>query len=383
MSSPISPPPDLSNYVDLRLFDVTDQEVVETGLAMAQANLPGWVPREGETEVVIMESLALEIAEAIVAINRLPGAVVAALLLLAGVDRDYGAAPIASATFTLGDTLGHTVPGGTRLYLPLDDGSTVTFLVEPPGLVVAPGASTGTVSIIADINTGRANGLPAGTTLLAADMVPFIEGVELATAVADGRDPETDEQWRDRGVQRLARLSDALVLPRHFEAAALERPEVERAVAIDLYDPGQVGDPGDHPGHVTVAVLGENGATLSTEAKDDIEQALEAAAVAILDVHVVDVTVDTVPVATQIHLLPGYVQSVVTEAVQDAIAAYIDPLTWAWGAVIRINELIALIDRVPGVDYVITVTIDGSGTDYTITGASTLPKAGVVTVTYA
>jgi hypothetical protein len=184
-------------------------------------------------------------------------------------------------------------------------------------------------------------------------------------------------------VQRLARLSDALVLPRHFEAAALERPEVERAVAIDLYDPTQVGDPGDHPGHVTVAVLGENGAALSTEAKDAIEQALEAAAVAILDVHVVDVVVDTVPVATQVHLLPGYTQSVVTEAVQDAVAAYIDPLTWAWGAVIRINELVALIDRVPGVDYVITVTVDGSATDYTITGAATLPKAGTVAVTYA
>lgn len=384
MSTPFTqPPPDLSSYVDLRIFDVTDQEVVETALAAIQVNLPGIILREGHTEVVMAEAAALEIAEEIVAINRLPGAVVAAILLLAGVDRDYGAAPTATVTFTLGDTLGHTIPGGTRLYLLLDNNITVTFLVEPPGLTVDPGDSVGTVSVIADTNTGRANGIPAGTTMLLADPVPFIESVALATDVVDGRDPETDEGWRDRGVQRLSRLSDALVLPRHFEAAALERAEVERAVAIDLYDPTQVGDPGDHPGHITVAVLGENGAALSTEAKDAIEQALEDTAVAILDVHVVDVVVDTVPVAVQVRELPGYAQVTLTEAVQDAIAAYIDPMTWAWGGVIRLNELISLVDQVTGVDYVITVTIDGVAADYTVAGASTLPKAGVVTVTYA
>jgi uncharacterized phage protein gp47/JayE len=367
----------------LRPFDVTDQEVVATGIAAAMTNLPGWVPREGHTEVVIMESLALEISELIVAINRVPGAVVAAILLLAGVDRDYGAAPTATVTFTLGDTLGHTIPGGTRLHLPLDGDVTITFLVEPPGLTVAPGSSTGTVSVIADTNTGRANGTAIGTRLLPADPLPFIESVELDTAVADGRDPETDDEWRDRGVTRLSRLSDALVIPRHFEAAALERAEVERAVAIDLWDPTDVGDPGDHPGHIAVAVLGENGAALSTEAKDAIEQALEAAAVAILDVHVVDVTVDTVPVSTQVHESAGYTQAAVTEAVQDAITAYIDPMTWAWGGVIRLNELISLIDQVDGVDYVVSVTIDGVAANYTIVGPATLPDAGVVTVTYA
>lgn len=381
MSSPIAPDPDITSYVDLRPFDLSDQDIVTTAIAATQLNLPGWVPREGNTEVVIFEALALEISEAITAVNRTPGAVLQAILLLAGVDRDFGAAPIASAEFTVGDTLGHTIPGGTRMYLPLDDGTTVVFLVEPPGLDIPPGSSTGTVSIIGDTFTASANGIATGAALLMADPVPFIESVELASDVADGRDRETDNQWRDRGVQRLSRLSDALVLPPHFEAAALERPEVERALAIDLYDPTQVGDPGDHAGHITVAVLGENGAALSTEAKDDIEQDLEASAVAVLDVHVVDVVIDTVPFAIQVHLLPGFTSGNVITSVEDAVAAYVDPLSWQWGSVIRINELIALADRVDGVDYVGTVTIDGVGGNYTLSGASTLPKAGVVTVT--
>ncbi|HZA72082.1 MAG TPA: baseplate J/gp47 family protein [Propionibacteriaceae bacterium] len=380
MTSPIQPSPDITAYVDLRPYDVTDQDIVNTGLAAAQLNLPGWVPREGNTEVVLMESLALEISEAVVAINRVPGAVVAALLLLAGVDKDYGAAPITTVTFTLGDTLGHTIPGGTRLYLVLDDGTTVTFLVEPPGLTVAPGDDTGTVSVIGDIFTDQANGILAGTRLIMADPVPFIERVELAADVADGRSAETDDEWRDRGVARLSRLSDALVLPRHFEAAALERTEVARAVALDLWD-GSGGSPGDDPGHITVAVLGDGGAALSAPAKAAIETDLEDRAVAILDVHVIDVTIEEVAVTVEMRPLDGYDADEVADAVEEAVAAYVNPLTWQWGGTIRLYEVVSLVDRVDGVDYVTEVLIDGLALDYDITGAANLPSADPVTVT--
>lgn len=381
MTSPnVQPSPDVTAYVDLRIFDVSDQEIVDTGLAAAQLNLPGWVPREGNTEVVLMESLALEISEAIVAINRVPGAVVAALLLLAGVDKDYGAAPIATATFTLGDTLGHTIPGGTRLYLVLDDGTTVTFLVEPPGLTVNAGDDTGTVSIIGDTFTDQANGIVTGTRLVMADPVPFIEHVELATAVADGRSAETDDEWRNRGVARLSRLSDALVLPRHFEAAALERAEVARAVALDLWD-GSGGAPGDDPGHITVAVLGDGGAALSAPQKAAIETDLEDRAVAILDVHVIDVTIEDVAVAVEMHPMDGFDSAEVIDAVEEAIASYVNPLTWQWGGTIRLYEVVSLVDRVDGVDYVTEVLIDGLATDYDLTGPANLPNADPVTVT--
>jgi hypothetical protein len=382
VTSPNVSPPDLTAYVDLRPFDLSDQDVVEAALAALQLNLPGWIPAEGNTEVLLMESFALEIAEAIVAVNRLPGAVVSALLLIAGVDKDFGAAPIATATITLGDTIGHTIPGGTRIYLPMDDGTAITFLVEPPGLVVAAGDGTGTVSIIGDTFTAAANGLTAGHPMVMADPVPFVESVQLASSVADGRDPESDNDWRDRGVARLSRLSDALVLPRHFVAAALERSEVARAVGIDLWDPLGGGVPGDNPGHMSVAVLGDGGAALSTGAKSTIEEDLEARAVAVLDVHVIDVTIVTVAISTTVHLFAGFDSVITLQAVRDAITAYVDPLTWDWGGVIRHNEVVSLIDRVDGVDYVATVTIAGSLTaDYVITGPATLPKAGTVGAT--
>jgi Baseplate J-like protein len=386
MSSPgVIPPIDLTGYVDLRLYDVSDQDIVDTAIAAAQLNLPGWIPNEANTEVIIMEALALEIAEAIVAVNRLPGAVAVAILGLIGVTRDLGAPPVATATITFGDLLGHIVPAGTRIHLQLADGSTVTFLVEPPGLTVAPGIGDGVVSLIGDTYTSAANGTPLGTVLAMADRLPFVDSVVLATAVADGRSPETDNEWRDRGVDRLSRLSEALVLPRHFTAAALEDPLVGIAMGLDSYDPGVgSGVPGDHPGHMTVAVLDEAGTPLSAPAKAALELSMETSAVAMLDVHVMDATIVTVPVATTVVPIAGTVWATVQASVIASIQAYIDPIAWSerdGGPTIYLNEMISLIDQVSGVDRVVTVTLNGVGANYAIAGITALPNAGVITVT--
>ena len=385
MSSPgVIPPVDLTGYIDLRLYDVSDQEIVDTAIAAAQLNLPGWIPNEANTEVIVIEALALEIAEAIVAVNRLPGAVAVAILGIIGVTRDLGAPPTATATITFGDLLGHTVPAGTRIHLPLADGSTVTFLVEPPGLVVAPGSGDGVASLIGDTYTSAANGTPIGTVLTMADRLPFVDSVVLATAVADGRSPESDDEWRDRGVDRLSRLTEALVLPRHFVAAALEDPLVGIAMGLDSYDPDDVGVPGDHPGHMTVAVLDEAGAALSAPTKAALEASMEASAVAILDVHIMDATVVTVDVDATVVPTAGAVWATVEASVIAGIEAYIDPIAWSQregGDTIYLNEMISLIDQISGVDRVVSVTLDAVAADFVITGIAALPDAGVVTIT--
>jgi uncharacterized phage protein gp47/JayE len=376
----VAPPPDLSGYIDLRIFDVSDQEMVDTALANLTLNLPGWVPNEANIEVVILEALALQMAEAIVTVNRLPGAVAATILSLAGVIRDLGAPPTATATVTFGDTLGHTIPGGTRIFLSLGDGSTVAFLVEPPGTTVASGSSSGVVNLIGDTFTGVANGTPAGTAMAMADRLPFVESVVLATSVVDGRSPETDNEWRDRGVNRLARLSDALVTPAHFTAAALENESVEAALTFDLWD-GSGGAPGDDPGHITVAVLGAGGAALSSGVKTALENSLEERAVAILDVHVIDATVVTVNVATTVVPTAGANFVDVQSSVTSAIQTYLDPLQWTFGGTVYLNEMISLIDQVSGVDRVVSVTLAGVAANYVLSGVAALPHAGAITVT--
>lgn len=377
------PPADTSGYLDLRLYDRSDQDIVEAALAAAQINMPDWTPREGHTEVLLIEALAIEIAEAVVALNRLPGATLETLLRFAGVNRDYGAAPTAFAQIICADTLGHDIPGGTRLYLSTADGQGyVTMLIESPGVTIPPGSSTGVVSLIGDVFTAAANGVPAGTSLQMVSPMPFVETIELATPAADGRDPETDEVWRDRGVNRLSRLTEALVLPRHFEARALEDPNVSRAVVVDNTDPSTSGV-GDDPGHVTVAVLGDGGAALSTTAKADLEAVLDDAALAILQVHVVDVEVAQVSIEVTVHLQSTGDPDTVTAAVQRVIDEYLDPLTWTYGAMVRRNEIVSIVDQVPGVDYVQQVTMVGQDADgnLPLPSASTVPNLGSITVT--
>lgn len=385
MSSPAGQPVlDLTAYVDLRLFDLTDQEIIAAAVAQLELNVPELTLREGHMETVLLESVALEVAELIVAVNRLPGAVVETIIQLAGVTRDHGAEPTATATVVAGDTVGHTVPAGTRVWLPLPSGDAVIFLVETDAggdePTIAAGDTTVDVSLIGAQYTAAANGMPIGTVLELADPVPWIDTITLATAVADGRGAETDDAWRDRGVTRLSRLSDALVTPGHFESAALEDSSVGRALVIDVWD-GAGGSPGDDPGHVTVAVLGADGTLLSAPAKAAIEAGMEERAVATLDVHVIDATIDPVDVAVTVTVLDGYEPDLVEDAVTSALGAYLNPLAWRSGDTVRLYEVVSLVDRVEGVDHVLTALINGVAADVALSSAAALPDADVLTVT--
>lgn len=383
MSEPLSqPPPDLGAYVDLRIFDPPDQELVDAMVAHYEILNPGWVAREGNTEVLLMETIALGTAEAAVALNRLPGAVVEAILHMAEVAKDYGAPATCQATLTLADGLGYTIPTGTRFYLPLPT-RTVVFLLEPPDVQIASGQTSATLNLISSTNTAAANGVEPPTRLILADQLHMVQTVQLATVVTGGRDPETDEAWRDRGVARFRRFSDALVVPRHFDAALDEDPRVGRVVTIDLWDgsvaaPGPVG--GD-PGHVTVAVIGPDGALLPAADRTELETTVEAQAAAMLDVHVVDVEVDEVTVAATINVRPDYDQTVVLDAANTRVREYIDPLTWPADEPIRHYELISELDRVPGVNYVVSVTINTLAADHPLPSARALPRTAVGGVT--
>lgn len=385
MSSPASLPVlDLSAYVDLRLFDVTDQEVIAAAFAQLELNLPELELREGHMEAVILESIALEIAELIVAINRLPGAVVETIIQLVGVIRDVGAEPAATATVVAGDTVGHTIPAGTRVWLPLPSGDAVTFLIETDSNgdepTIAAGDTTVVVSLIGAEYTAVANGMPIGTVLELADPVPWIDTITLETAVAGGRDAENDDAWRDRGVTRLSRLTDALVVPSHFEAAALEDSSIGRALVIDVWD-GSGGAPGDDPGHITVCVLAADGTLLSAPVKAALEASMEDRSVATLDVHVIDATIDAIDVATTVTVLDGYEADLVEDAVTSALEAYLNPLAWRAGDTVRLYEVVSLVDRVEGVDHVITVLINGVAANHALSSASALPDADDITVT--
>lgn len=370
------PSPDATPYVDLRLFDLDAQDVFETALVNLQSYLPEWEAREGHTEVMLMESLALEVAEAIFAINRLPGTVTEVLLRLYGVERAAGTPPEVDLLFTTSDAVGHLIPPGVRVALPLSSTDEPLVFTTTLPLEIPSGSTSGVVHAVADRNTAAANGTQPGVSVDLIDAVMSVERVELASEVVFGSEEEDDESWFTRGAQRLGRLAETLVLPRHFVAAALERTEVVRAQAVDNYDPNtaELTD----PGHMTVVVYGA-GAPLSADAKEIIRAEFDLQAQANLAVHVIDPTITVVDVTATLVALPGWTTEQITTAATDALAEWLSPELWPWTGTVYRNELIALLSNVEGVDRVDTV--DAPAADLPLAGVAPLADLGVVTLT--
>jgi uncharacterized phage protein gp47/JayE len=371
---------DVSGYVDLALYDLDEQGLVERALGEITARFPDWVPREGNTEMVLLESTALMVAELAYAINRVPGAVVEVLLRLYGLTRDPGTGATATARLYTSDTTGRTIPAGTRvrLVLPPDIGS-VDFATDTD-LVVPVGASSGVVGVTATTAGAFGANAPAGTALAVITAVAYLERAELASPVISGRDPENDVGLLQRGSALLSRLVTTLVLPAHFTAAAAEEAAVSRATTLDNYNPNAgSGVPGDHPGHVTVAVTGPDGAALSTSDKNALDLRLEGMALAGLAVHVIDATVTAVNVTVSVVRDPTADDAAVTTSVQNALVQFLDPDTWAWGGTVWHNELLSIIDRADGVSRVVSLSAPAS--DLTLPGVAPLAALGTVNVT--
>lgn len=370
--------PDLTPYVDLSLYDKDDQEIYDAAILDLSYKVPEWIPKEANTEVVLLEAMAMEVAESVFALNRLPGAIVEILMRMYGIDRYIGAQPVTDIEFTVATDAGIELPAGINVQLTLGDGLEPVVFTTTDALVIAAGETTGVIGAIGDRFTADANGALAGSPVDIVDSLIYLEQATLASDVTAGADAETDEEWRDRAVARFGRLTETLVLPAHFTAAVLENPVVLRAFTVDAYRPDVAGNPGDFPGYVTVCVLGQTG-LLDQPTKDSLQQTLDVAAQANLAVFVSDVQITPIDVTATIRYEPGYTAALVEQNVTDALTAYLNPTSWDWSATVRRNELIALISGVDGVAYVDTLTVPAA--DVALPGVAPLADAGTFTLT--
>lgn len=382
------PSPDVVTYLGLELTDLDEQTLVDTALANAVETFPDWVPREGNTEVVLLEQMAVMGGDVAYIVNQLPGTITEVALRIMGAARDQGTPPIATATVTLSDDAGHTIPTGTVVRLDLGDNVDPVDFTTVEDLVIAPGATTGTVSIEAGEATIEANGQPAGTTLELLDAIPYIDTVTLASDVAGGTGPEDGNAFLTRAIPLLSRLTNTLVRPIDVEAYVAEaHPEVQRIKAVDLWNPADTGTPaGSALGYITVAVAAAAGASIGSTSRDLIAAELAGRMHAGLVVTVVDADVTTVDVDITVLRYSNADPTATEAAVLAVIGAYLDPDTWDWSNTVRINEVIAVADRAAGVDTVLDVQLAATGdplaaSDLTLTGYAPLAKVGTVTIT--
>lgn len=370
-------PVDLRGYVNLPLYDRTPGSLIERARVDAEAKLPGWIYREGLTEAVLIEALALIDAELIYAINRVPGAVAETVIRLFNVARDQGAAAQMTVEFTFSDDVGRTVPAGARLRV--DVASEAWLFITDTDAVAAPLATTATALATASRRGVAPNNVLAGAPVDLLDVHYYVDSVVVDVAPAGGRDAETTAAWITRAAARLARLTDTLMLDDHFVAFALEQPGVKRVLSLSGYDPAVGPLPGDNPGHTTVSVLGPAGVALSAGAKTALYDAMRPLTADHLELHVEDATVTAVDVTVEVAPAAGFTAPDVEASVAAALAAYLDPDVWPWAGTVYRNELISTIDQAAGVARVIGLTDPAA--DVVLDGVAPLADLGALDVT--
>lgn len=143
---------------------------------------------------------------------------------------------------------------------------------------------------------------------------------------------------------------------------------------------------------VTVIVVDEAGQPCSSLVKNTVDALLQARRETNFVVAVTDPRYRAVDVTFTARRLDGYDSADVEAAAEAAVAEYLSPAAWgvqgdqqepSWAAQthVRVNELIAVIDRVAGVHYVSALTVNGGSADVLLPRPGGLPTAGTITGT--
>ena len=212
------PSPDVSNYVDLTVFDLQPTTIYDSAVEYAQTALPEWNPVPGSVEDAILQAVADMTGQLVGAINRLPAGVVEGLLALFGVTRNSGTQPTGTATITFIDDSGYTLSAGTRFgFLDTGGSEPILYIFQTSESVsVSTGATTVDVDI-EGITLANYPALASGTELQLLTAVSFIDSVVLNGDLEPGSDAENDSTFLNRGATIFGSLSEALVLPTQFE----------------------------------------------------------------------------------------------------------------------------------------------------------------------
>lgn len=110
------PNPDVRRYYDMTLFDRDSQSIYLEAINYARTALPEFQPREGSIETVLLQAMALEVAELVRSVNRLPGGILQVLLRLLDVQRSEGTLPTATVHLSGATATEYDLPAGIRLF---------------------------------------------------------------------------------------------------------------------------------------------------------------------------------------------------------------------------------------------------------------------------
>jgi hypothetical protein len=425
------PSPDVSNYVDLTVYDLQPAEIYDLAVDYAQTALPEWTPVTGSIEDALLQASSNMTGQLLGAINRLPAGAIEGLLSLFGITRNSGTAANGTVVITFIDDTGYTLAAGTRFgYLDTSGADSILYIFETSETVSVNVGQTQISVPIQGISLSRYPSLADGTSLQLLSAVSYVDSAVLNADLNPGGSAETDAEYLNRGATVFGYLSETLILPSQFERYVLStypeayrvkgfsRLKIERTtsalvrsanVVTATIGSGHGIIAGDvvrisgatsstfngyfivssvgattvlwsqtatnatasvqgklvcnklqataQNGYLSIYVSGVGGASLTAASCGAIEEDLTDRAIAGLGIVVNNATVVPINITVTVTISSGNLASAVSSNVQAALDAYLHPDYWAWDSTIYYNELISLIDRVTGVDRVVSLAI--------------------------
>lgn len=358
-----------------------------------QEVVPGWEPNPGAAETWIIQATARMSSEIRDIASQVPTTIFRyfgeTILLLSPNDATFA---IVDTTWTMKDDLGYTVPAGTLAGLRTAGDTLVAFetlvdFVVPPGDTETP---AGSVMMQATEAGELGSGLSGAMEII--DAIDFIDSIATVGTSTGGVDEEDDDAYLNRLATSMTLLSFTPITPEDFEQMSRSVPGVERALALDGYDP--VGDTYGNERMVAVAAIDSSGEDVSSGIKSQIDELLQSRREVNFIVQVFAPTYTTIDVTFTAVAYPDWNITDVEARAEQAVNEYLSPALWGlppfgdeprWikQDTIRIGELYSVLNSVDGLHYVTALTFGlgggaQAGTNVTLAGDAPLPRPGTV-----
>lgn len=382
-------------YIDFGLKTNPD-DVAQIAYDQMAVQAPGWLPVPSELDVWIIQAMARVAAET----RDVTGLVAQGIFSfwgqqIIGVGQLPGAPAAAPVQFTVVDAAGYTIPIGTAVILTAADGTQYAFSTSA-AIVIAPGATTGAGTLIANDAGVAQNGITAGAGQMS-ESLSYVTAVATTAATVGGTAAESDDDYLDRLRDQVTLLAPRPIVASDFAILARSASaEIVHALSIDLYNL-TLATAGNEKCD-TVICFNAAGGAVSSGAKAAALALLQAQREVNFLVFVGDPTSNVVSVDFTAVAQSGYATASVNAAIIAALQAYLNPATWSapsdgseagWRvqSKVYVNELITIISTVPGVDRCVSVRV-GTGmsipagtVDVTLSGLAPTATYGSVTGT--
>ena len=387
----------MPEYLDLPL-ETSPEQLVEDSIEYLQAQLPGWLPAEGNLEVWVLEAAARQAAETRELTTQVPRAIFRYFgATVAGIPPIDAIAATVPSTWTLVNTDGYTITAGTVVGLATSGDDVHPFAVLTDVVVPSGEQATdaGAVTLVATDTGAGPNGIASGTTAQLLDTLEFVQTVETTDTVSGGIEAETDDEYLGRLASELQLLAPRPIVPEDFATLARSTPGVTRAIAIDGYDATAMTTGNERT--ITVAVIDDMGADVSTALRAQVDDLLQGEREVNFLVYVVSPTRVGIDVTMTGVKLAEWTIADVTANVEASIAEFLDPALWGlpqggdvlrWldERTVRYLDLAAQITSSEGLDYISTLTLAVTGDtlesdDVAMVGVPVLPSEGSISVT--